>query len=229
MLLCVLSHSVVSDSLQSCGLQPVRLLCPWDFSGKNTGVSCISYSRRSSWPRGPTCISSFSCSLLLEPPWEAPCQSLGCVRLFATPWAVASSLISPWNSPGKNTGVGCCHALRQGIFPTQGPNLGLLHCRQILHSLSHHGCPKEKGSFGTWTWNLSCLRHEPYTVEQSASFPGEEGVLLLLSIYLISILWTCILRAVSTMKSRQSGGIQVTSTLKSWATESLCYPQWSLV
>ena len=32
----------------------------------------------------------------------------------------------PWNSPGKNTGVGC-HALLQGIFPTQGLNLCLLH------------------------------------------------------------------------------------------------------
>ena len=32
----------------------------------------------------------------------------------------------PWNFPGKNTGVGCC-LLLQGIFPTQGPNLLLLH------------------------------------------------------------------------------------------------------
>ena len=36
----VLSHSVVSDSLGPHGLYPARLLCPWDFSGKNTGVSC---------------------------------------------------------------------------------------------------------------------------------------------------------------------------------------------
>ena len=34
-------------------------------------------------------------------------------------------LLCPWDSPGKNTGVGC-HALPQGIFPTQGSNLGLL-------------------------------------------------------------------------------------------------------
>ena len=37
------------------------------------------------------------------------------------------------DSPGKNTGVGC-HALLQGIFPTQGSNPGLLHCSQILPS-----------------------------------------------------------------------------------------------
>ena len=45
------------------------------------------------------------------------------------------------DSSGKNTGVGC-HALLQGIFPTQGSNLNLLHCRQILYCLSHHRSPK---------------------------------------------------------------------------------------
>ena len=34
------SHSVVSDSSQLHGLQPTRLLCPWDFPGKSTGVGC---------------------------------------------------------------------------------------------------------------------------------------------------------------------------------------------
>ena len=58
------SRSVMSDSLQPHGLQPARLLCPWDF-------------------------------------------------------------------PGNNTGVGC-HFLLQGIFPTQGSNPGLPHCRQML-------------------------------------------------------------------------------------------------
>ena len=36
------------------------------------------------------------------------------------------------DSPGKNTEVGC-HALLQGIFPTQGLNPGLPHCRQTLY------------------------------------------------------------------------------------------------
>ena len=44
------------------------------------------------------------------------------------------------DSPGKNTAVGC-HALLQGIFPTQGLNPGLPHCRQILYHLSHQGSP----------------------------------------------------------------------------------------
>ena len=46
-------------------------------------------------------------------------------------------LLRPWDSPGKNTGVGS-HSLLQGIFPTQGLNAGLLHCRQILYCLSHN-------------------------------------------------------------------------------------------
>ena len=49
-------------------------------------------------------------------------------------------LLCPRDSPGKNTGVGCC-ALLQGIFPTQELNPGLLHYRQILYHLSHQGSP----------------------------------------------------------------------------------------
>ena len=41
------------------------------------------------------------------------------VQLFATLWTVAHQTPHPWDSPGKNTEVGC-HALLQGIFPTQG-------------------------------------------------------------------------------------------------------------
>ena len=41
-------------------------------------------------------------------------------------------LLCPWDSPGKNTGVGC-HFLLQGIFLTQGLNPCLLHCRWILY------------------------------------------------------------------------------------------------
>ena len=40
----------------------------------------------------------------------------------------------------KNTGMGS-HSLLQGIFLTQGSNLGLLHCKQILCRLSHRGNP----------------------------------------------------------------------------------------
>ena len=47
-------------------------------------------------------------------------------------------LYSPWNSPGQNNGVGSL-SLLQGIFPTQGLNSGLLHCRWILYQLNRKG------------------------------------------------------------------------------------------
>ena len=56
--------------------------------------------------------------------------------------------LSPWDSPGKNPGAGC-HFLLQGIFPTQGLNPGLLHCRQILYCLNHYGSPPERSKLST--------------------------------------------------------------------------------
>ena len=48
---------------------------------------------------------------------------------------------SKWNSPGQNIGVGSL-SLLQGIFPIQGSNPGLPHCRGILYQLSHQGSPR---------------------------------------------------------------------------------------
>ena len=64
-------------------------------------------------------------------------KSLSPDWFFVTPWTIYSS----WNSPGQNIGVNS-FALFQGIFPTQGWNPDLPHCRQILHHLSHHGNPR---------------------------------------------------------------------------------------
>ena len=49
-------------------------------------------------------------------------------------------LLCPWDSPGKNAGVDS-HSLLQGIFPSQGSNPGLPHCRRILYCLNHQGSP----------------------------------------------------------------------------------------
>ena len=46
--------------------------------------------------------------------------------------------LCPWDSLGKNPGVGSQPLLQQ-IIPTQGSNLGLLHCMQIFYLLSHQG------------------------------------------------------------------------------------------
>ena len=48
--MCVLSHSVGSNSLWPRGLLPVRHLCPWDFPDKNTGVGCNPFLQ--SYPQG---------------------------------------------------------------------------------------------------------------------------------------------------------------------------------
>ena len=51
-------------------------------------------------------------------------------------------LCSPWNSPSLNTGGGSLFLL-QGIFPTQGLNPGLPHCRQVSTSWATREAPKQ--------------------------------------------------------------------------------------
>ena len=55
-------------------------------------------------------------------------------------------LLCPWDSPGKNTGVGC-HFLLPAIFPTQGLNPSLLYCRRILYQLRHQGMRIKLGKY----------------------------------------------------------------------------------
>ena len=74
----------------------------------------------------PAQIGSVSCSVLsdsLQPHGVQPVR-----------------LLCPWNSPGKNTGLGR-HSRLQEIIPTQGLNPDLPHCRQILYCLNHQGTP----------------------------------------------------------------------------------------
>ena len=71
-------------------------------------------------------------------------------------------LLCLWDSPVKNTGVGC-HSLLQRIFPTQRSNLGLPHCRRILNHLSLIICIffffQKMGSYCT-DYLVSCyLKH----------------------------------------------------------------------
>ena len=76
------------------------------------------------------------------------------------------------DSSGKNTGVGC-HALLQGVFPSQGWNPGLPYCWRILYQLSHQGSsrilewvahPFSRGS--SWPRNrtgVSCIAGRFFT------------------------------------------------------------------
>ena len=65
--------------------------------------------------------------------------------------------LCPWDSPGKNTGVGC-HFLLQGSFLTQGSNLGFLHCEQVLYHLSYCTTTHIKMSKIQNTDNIKCSR-----------------------------------------------------------------------
>ena len=80
--------------------------------------------------RGPP---PFILGTSLRSEWSESCSGMSdCL------WS--HGLYSPWTSSGWNTGVGSC-SLLQGIFPTQGSNPGLPHCRLILYQLSHQGSP----------------------------------------------------------------------------------------
>ena len=72
------------------------------------------------------------------------CAVCSVVSDSVTPWTVESTrLLCLWDSPGKNTGVGC-HFLLQGIFLTRELNLRLLYWQADSLLLSHLGNPKKK-------------------------------------------------------------------------------------
>ena len=107
MYVCVLSSSVVSDSLQPHGLQLTRFLCPWDFPGKNTGVGSISSSRGSSWPRDWTCVPCVSCIGI----WiSLPLSLLGspCTYLYSfSPFFSIIAYYKTLRRGGNNTQKNC--------------------------------------------------------------------------------------------------------------------------
>ena len=117
-------HSL--KKLGACGNRKVRR---WKFSNC-LQISILSTPWRQIW-----------IELNFSPPAlpSEECESESCSVLSDSLWP--HRLYSPWNSPGQNTGLGSL-SLLQGIFPTQGSNPGLLHCRQILYQLSHKGSPR---------------------------------------------------------------------------------------
>ena len=73
-----------------------------------------------------------------------------------------TSLYSPWNSPGQNTGVGSL-SLLQGIFPTQRSKPGLPHYRQILYQLNHQGSPTVTVPFiNNLLWVKPCCNYSDF-------------------------------------------------------------------
>ena len=89
--------------------------------------------------------------------------------------------------PGKKAGAGS-HSLLQGIFPTQGSNLGLPHCRQIFYYLSHQGSPGERGQANSMQGEATTRQWvQPNAavwgdfVEEVLPIPGLQGELFLAS------------------------------------------------
>jgi len=97
-------------------------------------------------------------------------------------------LYSPWNSPRQNTGVGSL-SLLQGIFPTQGSNPGLPHCRRILYQLSYKGSPRilewaaypfSSGSSQPWNGTgVSCIAGRFFTSYQGSQYNSNSLYLLI--------------------------------------------------
>ena len=90
--------------------------------------------------------------------------SLTHVWLFVTPWTVAHQVPLSMGILQTRILEWVCHALLQGIFPTQGSNPGLSCCRQILYHLSH------QGSQNTGVGSLSLLQGNFRTQELSQGF-----------------------------------------------------------
>ena len=113
--------SVMSNSLLPYGLQPTKLLCPWNFLGKNTEVGC---------------------HFLLQGTFLT--QGLNSRLMHFLHWQAYSLPLEPPGKPEiKNTGVGCC-SLLQGIFLTQGSNAVSRIADRFFTIWAYQGSSKSK-------------------------------------------------------------------------------------
>ena len=79
-----------------------------------------------------------SCALSSQVPWKLASYKISSEVKVAQ---LCPTLCDPLGFSGQNTGVGSL-SLLQGIFPTQGSNPGLPHCRWIVYQLGHKGSPR---------------------------------------------------------------------------------------
>ena len=136
------------------------ILHPWDFPGKSTRVGCH-FLLQGIFPTQGLNPGLSHCRQMLyhlshqgSPKMSCCCQDASVVSDSVRPHGLQPTrLLHLWDSPGKNNGVDC-HFLLQGIFPTQGSNPGLPHCRQMLYRLSHQGSSGHK-NYLKWI-NMLC-------------------------------------------------------------------------
>ena len=122
------SHqTVLEDKNSKKGAVYIKRIKPWFYTSHN----CHCHQDRkikAKKDRVPTIITSFQVGCVCVCVCVCVCARtllLSHVWLLAIPQTAACQLLCPWDSPGKNTGVGC-HFLLQGLFSTQGSNPSLL-------------------------------------------------------------------------------------------------------
>ena len=128
--------------LQRSSLSPVRC-CIWTFEGINEMVFMLGSMECYGLACVRVCVCVCVCVCACVCLHACTCECVSCSVMPESLWPhrlQPARLLCLWNSPGKNTWVGC-HSLLQGIFLTQGLNLGLLHCGQILYGLSQQESP----------------------------------------------------------------------------------------
>ena len=121
---------------KSLALRADSLLAETQGKAKNTGVDSLSLLQQI-FPTQESNQGLLQCRRILlsidlsgKPKWK----SLSHVWLFAVPWTIQSM---KYSRPNDWSG----YSSLSGIFPTQGLNPGLPHCRRILYQLSHKGSP----------------------------------------------------------------------------------------
>ena len=136
-------HLLFADSLQVSPKVSSLCVCPLNAQASQVLVQHLSISQ----PVPPSYLW-----LYVPPPaktptwiaywaWQPYCLVLqSCLTLCNPMECSLPGYDCLWDIPDKKTGVGC-HAFLQGIFPIQGLNLCLLHCRLILYPLNHWGSP----------------------------------------------------------------------------------------
>ena len=137
-----------------------------------------------------------SCSVIILFSWSPLLISIELLknikawRPFTNPWSqpfplVATPLLrslmqwcfcsDPRREQDKNTGVSSHSLLWGTFFGTQGWNLDLLHCRQILYCLSHQGSPEQAAASGKSWLDLGCMTLSSAPGVNSATISKEAG------------------------------------------------------
>ena len=177
------SHSIVSDSLQPHGLQPTRLLCPWDSPGKNTGVGCYSllqgiFLTQGSNPGLPHCRQILYHLSHLGSPWI-------CVHpilfLFLMLRPYANILVNCFHDTDvKSAGIWslyeqCCVMSIQSIGSTQCSALCILLTISVFIQVKRPFLLKEKDSSGVQDSLRQSVRQGRDQVEEETPWKRREG------------------------------------------------------